>query len=223
MSEEVFDKLRQGILNFDPEAIEKAAKEVIARGLNALEAIDVLTGALREVGSKYEDGDAFLPEMMMAAEALKAGTAILAPAVPADEKMPAVGTFVIGTVKGDIHTIGKMIVGAMLATAGFNVVDIGIDQSPSAFAEAAEKNKANIVGASALMSTTRPGWKDIVEYFEALGIRDKYKIMVGGGGEHTRKYAEEAGVDGFGRDAVEAVRVALKLGERNDKRPEVGK
>jgi methanogenic corrinoid protein MtbC1 len=91
------------------------------------------------------------------------------------------------------------------------VVDIGIDKPPSAFAEAAEKNKASIVGASALMSTTRPGWRDIIEYFEALGIREKYKIMVGGGGEYTRGYAEEVGADGFGKDVAEAVKVATKL------------
>ena len=101
----------------------------------------------------------------------------------------------------------------MISAAGFDVVDIGIDQPPSAFAEAAEKNKASIVAASALMSTTRPQWREIIQYLAALGIRDKYKIMVGGGGEAYRGHAEEVGADGFGKDAAEAIKRTLKLVE----------
>ena len=209
--QEVFDRLKEGLLAYDAEGVGKAAQEVVDGGLDVLKAIDVLTSTIRELGAKFEAGEAFLPELMMGAEAMKAGTAVLTPAIPKGAKTSMLGTFVLGTVKGDIHDIGTTIVGTMLSAAGFEVVDIGVDQPPSAFAEAAERNRASIVGASALMSTTRPGWKDIIEYFKALGIRDKYKIMVGGGGEYTRGQAEEVGADGFGKDVAEAVRVATKL------------
>ena len=151
-----------------------------------------------------------MPELMMAAEANKSGTAILTTAIPAAEKVPTLGTFVIGTVKGDLHEIGKTIVGAMLAAAGFNIVDLGMDVPPSAFAEAAQKNKADIVGLSALMLTTIPVQRDIIEYFEALGIREKYKIMVGGGACRS-EYAKKIGADAYAENAVEAVKVATKL------------
>ncbi len=207
---EVFDKLKEGLLNYDEEVVEKAAKEVIDEGLDPLKALNILTTTVREIGDKYGAGELWLPELMMAADAAKAGTAVLMPAIPAGEGAPTLGTFVIGTVKGDLHEIGKTIVGAMLAAAGFNVVDLGMDVPPSAFAEAAQKNKADIVGASALMLTTIPMQRDIIEYFEALGIRGKYKIMVGGGACGS-EYAKKIGADAYAENAVEAVKVATKL------------
>jgi len=207
---EVFDKLKVTLLGYDVEAVKKVAKEVIDEGLDPIEAIDVLTTTVRELGNKYGTGEIFLPELIMTADAMQVGTAVLTQAIPPGEETHTLGTYVIGTVKGDIHDIGKTIAGAMLSAAGFNVVDIGKDVPPSAFAEAAERNKADIVGASAIMSTTIPAQRDIVEYFEALGIRKKYKIMVGGG-PCTEEYAREIGADGYGKDAMEAVKVAMKL------------
>ena len=209
MSKEVLDKLKAGLLSYDADAVAKAAKEVIDQGMDPLEAIKTLTTSVRELGDKYGVGEIFLPELIMASDTMKAGTAVLLPAIPPGQA-PKSGTFVLGTVKGDIHEIGKEILGMTLSSAGFNVIDLGKDISPSAFAAAAERNNADIVGASAIMSTTIPIQKDIIEYFEVLGIRQKYKIMVGGGA-CSSDYARQIGADGYAKDAPEAVKVALKL------------
>ena len=207
---EILGKLRDGILAYDAAAVEKAAKQAIDEGSDILKALDVLSSAIREIGDKFGAGEVFLPELMMAADAMTAGSAVLTPAIPKDAKVATLGTVVFGTVKGDIHDIGKAIVGTMLTAAGFNVVDIGIDVAPSAFAEAAERNRADIIGACAIMATTLPGQRDIIEYLEALGTREKYKVMVGGGA-CTKEYAKEIGADGYGEDAAEAVKIATEL------------
>lgn len=143
------------------------------------------------------------------ADAFTVGLGILKEKIP-KEKVPKVGRVVIGTVKGDIHDIGKNIVATMLVAAGFDVFDIGKDVTIPMFAETAEKVKADIIAASALMTTSMTIQKDLIEYFRAVGIRDKYKIMVGGG-PVTQKYAEEIGADGYAPDAIKAVEVAKNL------------
>jgi methylmalonyl-CoA mutase cobalamin-binding domain/chain len=210
MREEIFQELRNSLLIYDGEEVARLAKEVVDKQLNVLTALDVLVTGIDEIGSKFEKNEIFLPELMLAGEAMKAGMAILTPAVPAGEATQTLGTIVIGTVRGDLHDIGKNIVKTMLQTSGFNVIDLGIDVSPGQFAEEARKNKADIVGASAVLSTTTPGLKDVIEYFEALKIREKFKIMVGGGA-CTREYAERIGADGYGEDAAEAVKIAKQI------------
>jgi trimethylamine corrinoid protein len=208
--EKILERLKAGLLSYDVETVEEAAREAIDAGIDIPGAIEVLTNTIREMGDKFGAGELWLPELMMAAETLRAGTTILTPAIPKGEGGPTPGTILIGTVKGDIHDIGKTILITMFEAAGFNVVDIGVDVSPSAFAEAAKRNKADIVGASAIMSTTLPGQRDVVEYFEAMGIREKYKIMVGGGA-CTGEYAEEIGADAYAEDAMEAIKIASEL------------
>lgn len=210
MSEKTFENLRNGLLNYDSDEVVKYANEVVDQKLDALKAIDVLVDAMDEIGVMFEKGDIFLPELMLSGEAMQAGMDILTPAIPAGEQTKSRGTYVIGTVKGDLHDIGKNIVKTMLEVSGFKVIDLGIDVPPSQFAEEAIRNNADIVGASAVLSTTIPGLNDIIEYFEALNIRDKYKIMVGGGA-CTREYAEQIGADGYGEDAAEAVSVAKQI------------
>lgn len=207
-----FEELRQGIINYDSEAVKKVAKGIIEKGLNPLEAIKVLTDTLREQGEKYGRLEIFLPELMMAADAMKSGLDVLEPELRKRGGRAPIqtGTIMIGTVKGDIHDIGKTIVTAMLTAAGFDVIDIGKDVAISVFAETAEKNKPDIVAASALLTTTIPALRELVEYFKEIEIRDKYRIMVGGGAV-TREYAEEIGADGYGQDAIESVEVAVKL------------
>jgi len=207
---EILDKLRRGLLTYDKKAVYEAAKEALDERLDPLEAIAILTTTLQEIGDKYKSEEVFLPELIMAGDAMKAANAVLTPAIPKGQERATRGTFVIGTVKGDVHDIGKTIVGTMIAAVGFNVVDIGINQPLSAFADAAQKNAADIVGLSALMSTTLPMQRDIIDYFEALGIREKYKIVVGGGA-CTKEWAEQIGADGYGGDAVEAVKIVTKL------------
>jgi corrinoid protein of di/trimethylamine methyltransferase len=210
MSEKTFENLRNGLLNYDSEEVVKFANEVVVQKLDALKAIDVLVDSMDEIGVKFEKSELFLPELMLSGEAMQAGMDILTPAIPAGEQTKSRGTYVIGTVKGDLHDIGKNIVKTMLEVSGFKVIDLGIDVPPSQFAEEAKRNNADIVGASAVLSTTIPGLNDIIEYFEALNIRDKYKIMVGGGA-CTREYAEQIGADGYGEDAAEAVSVAKQI------------
>lgn len=212
MSEkEIFDKLKEGLIAYDREAVEKAAREVIDEGLDILEAMDVLTTAIREIGEKYAEGVVFLPELMMAGDTMKAGMAVFEPKLKEMKKeVKEIGTVVIGTVEGDIHEIGKSIVGTMLTAAGFKVIDVGMDVSTENFLKAAEGNNVDIVGLSALMTTTMIKQGDVIEYFKEKGVRDKYKIIVGGG-PVTKEYAEEIGADGYGKDADEAVDLAKKL------------
>lgn len=213
MSEkEILEKLRNNLLNYDSEGTERTAKEALGRGVLPLEAINVLTDTARELGEKFGRGEIFLTELMMAGDALSAGMNALRDAVPKGE-MSKRGTVVIGTVKGDIHDIGKNIVIAMLVASGFDVQDIGKDVSTPTFAEMAEKYRPDIVGISALMSTSTPMQKEIIEYFKAIGIRSKCAIMVGGGAV-TREYAEEIGADGYAPDAVEAAKLAANLPEK---------
>ena len=210
MSEKTFENLRDSLLNYDSEEVVKYANEVVDKKLDAMKSIDVLVAAMDEIGVKFEKGEIFLPELMLSGEAMQAGMSVLTPALPAGEQTKSQGTYVIGTVKGDLHDIGKNIVKTMLEVSGFKVIDLGIDVPPSQFADEAVRNNADIIGASAVLSTTIPGLNDVIEHFEALKIRDKYKIMVGGGA-CTREYAKQIGADGYGEDAAEAVSVAKQI------------
>lgn len=207
---EVYQELREALLDYDEDAAVEAANKVVEQKLDAVEAMDVLIKAIEEVGTKFEKGDAFLPELILASETMKAGIAILTESIPAEERGQKLGTVVIGTVRGDLHDIGKNIVKTLMEVSGFNVVDIGMDAPPALFAEAAQKNNADIVAASAIMSTTLPGIKDVVDYFEFQGIHDKYPV-IGGGGVVTPEFIEQIGADGYGEDAVDAVKVAKSL------------
>ena len=209
LSEIIFIKLRKGINVYDRDAVVKVAKEISEKGINPFEAIDVLTSTLKEIGDKYERMEIFVPELMLAAEAMKSGIAILEPLLKGEVR-ETLGTVVIGTVEGDIHDIGKNIVAMLLTGAGFKVIDIGVDVVASAFAEAVDKHNPDIVGVSTLMTTTMEMHKEIIRYFKEIGIRDKVKIMIGGA-VVTKEYAEEIGADAFAANANEAVDVAKKL------------
>jgi len=209
LSEIIFNKLRKGINEYDSDAVEKVAKEISEKGINPFEAIDVLTSTLKEIGDKYERMEIFVPELMLAAEAMKSGIAILEPLLKGEVR-ETLGTVVIGTVEGDIHDIGKNIVVMLLTGAGFKVIDIGVDVVASAFAEAVDKHNPDIVGVSTLMTTTMEMVKEIIRHFKEIGIRDKVKIMIGGA-VVTKEYAEEIGADAFAGNANEAVDVAKKL------------
>jgi len=211
LSKEAFEKLRQELLNYNVDGVEKAAKQTVAEGIDPLEATNVLTDTLKELGEKFGRMEIFLPELMMAADAMKAGIAFLEPVIKESKRSVAkLGTFVIGTVKGDVHDIGKTIVSTMLMASGFTVIDVGNDAPPSAFLEAAESNKADIIGLSALMTTTMSSMEETINYFKEKGVRDKYKIMIGGA-PVTREYADEVGAEGYGKDASEAVNTAKRL------------
>ena len=206
---ERFDALREALLAYDESGVARAATRLVESGADAGEGLDLMASTIREIGDRFEQGEVFLPELMLAADAMAAGTAVLTSALPAGARK-SLGTIVIGVVKGDIHDIGKMIVGAMCSAAGFQVVDLGVDVAPSAFVEASEKNGADIIALSALLSTTLPVQRDVIEYLDALGVRDRYKIMVGGA-PCTAAFADDIGADGYALDGAEAARIAAAL------------
>jgi trimethylamine corrinoid protein len=175
-----------------------------------------LITAIRDVGSKFEKMEIFLTGMMMSADAMKAGLNVLLPKIPKD-KIQKRGIAVVGTVKGDIHEIGKNILSALLTAASFDVHDLGCDVAASAFVKKAEEVGANIIMASALMTTTLPGQKDILDYMVSVGKRDKYVVLVGGG-PTTPEWAEEIGADGYAETAVDGVKLAQSKFEEKWKR-----
>jgi corrinoid protein of di/trimethylamine methyltransferase len=210
--EEILKELREGVLNYDEERVKKAAMRALEEGIDPFLAIkEGLTPAINEIGKKFERMEIFLPQLTIAAKAMEAGVAILEPALDKShgEKVK-LGKVVIGTVQGDIHSIGKNIVATMLRAAGFEVIDLGVDVAVDKFLEAAERAKADIIAASALMSFTKVMQRDLVEYLKSVGARDKYKLMVGGG-PVNEEWAREIGADGYAEDAIKAVKVAKEL------------
>jgi len=211
MSEEkLLRKLSEAVIARDSEAVVKAAQESIEKGVDPVKAIErgLSVGAIA-VGDKFDRLEIFLTDLMMAADAMKAGLDVLLPLI-SKEKILKKGTVVSGTVKGDIHDIGKNILAALLSANGFDVHDLGVDVSTSKFIEEAEKVRADIIALSALMSSTIGGQKDVIDYLRETGKREKFIIMVGGG-PTTREWAEEIGADGYAETATEAVKLALDL------------
>lgn len=211
--EELFKKLSEAVIVADSQAVVDAAKQVVEKGIDPVEAIEngLSKGAIA-VGEKFDKMEIFLTGLMMAADAMKAGMDVLLPHI-SKEKIVKKGTVVSGTVKGDIHDIGKNILVALLRANGFDVYDLGVDVSTSKFIEEAEKVKAEIITLSALMSSTIGGQKDVIDYLKETGKRENFIVMVGGG-PTTREWVEEIGADGWAETATEAVKLASELIEK---------
>lgn len=211
MSEEkILKDLQKSILEYDSAGAVTAAKAAIAAKMDPLKAIEKgLVPSIESIGEKFEKMEIYLPELMLAAEAMKSALALLLPLIPKGSK-GAKATVIIGTVQGDVHEIGKNIVSSMLMAGGFNVVDLGVDVKTTIFINEAKRNGAKIIGASALMSSTIGSQKDIVDFLVSSGERRKYAVIVGGG-PTTKEWAKEIGADGCGMTAVEAVRLATKF------------
>ncbi len=206
----ILKDLQNAILTYDSNAAVSAAKAAIAGKVDPLKAIEKgLVPAIEKIGDKFEKMEIYLPELMLAGEAMKSALALLLPLLPKGTK-GAKATVVIGTVQGDVHEIGKNIVASMLMAGGFNVVDLGVDVKTISFVDEAERNGAKIIGASALMSSTIGSQKDIIDYLVASGKRRKYSVLVGGG-PTTKEWAKEIGADGCGMSAVEAVKLANQV------------
>ena len=209
----VLKALADAITSYDSAAAEKAAKNAVKAGMDPLKAIEKgLSPAIEQIGEKFEKMEVYLPELMLAADAMRAGMNVLLPLIPKG-KAVSKGVVVIGTVQGDIHEIGKNIVSNMLMANGFEVVDLGVDVKTSTFVDEAQKAKAKIIGASALMSSTIGSQKDIVDYLTSMKMRKKHAFMVGGG-PTTGQWAKEIGADGWGEDAATTVKLANKLVKR---------
>jgi corrinoid protein of di/trimethylamine methyltransferase len=173
---------------------------------------DALIPSLEEVGARFERGDYFVPEMLIAARAMQGALDILRPLL-VETGVQQVGTFVMGTVKGDVHDIGKNLVNIMLEGAGFTVIDLGVNVPPEKFVEQVEEHKPEIVGFSAFLTTTMPMFKANINALQKAGLRDKVIVMVGGA-PVTQEYADAVGADGYAADASTAVRKAKELIEK---------
>src|SRR5215212_3146612 len=173
---------------------------------------DALTPSLEEVGARFERGDFFVPEMLIAARAMQGALDILRPLLAETGAKP-IGTFVMGTVKGDVHDIGKNLVNIMLEGAGFTVHDLGVNVAPEKFVEQVQEHEPDIVGFSAFLTTTMPMFKANINALEKSGLRDQVIIMVGGA-PVTQEYADAVGADGYAADASTAVRLAKTLIEQ---------
>ena len=211
MSEGIIRQLEQAVIEGLPEDAEMYANQAIARGLDPLDCINEgLTPGIQRVGELFASGEYFLPELIIGADAMKAALDVLEPAMLGDQEREVVGRVVLGTVEGDIHEIGKTLVGTMLIAIGFKVFDIGVDNTAVDFIKAVEENNADIVGASALLTTTMLKQRELIGELEKAGLRDRLKIMVGGA-PVTASYAQEIGADGYAEDAISAVDLAFRL------------
>jgi len=211
MSQEMFDKLTKAVIDGEPDDAEALAKEALKKGLDPLQCItEGLTKGIQKVGELFASGEYFLPELIIGADAMKIALDILEPALVGDQAREVAGTIVLGTVEGDLHEIGKTLVGTMLTANGFRVIDIGVDKSTSEFIDAIKDSGADIVGASALLTTTMLQQKNLVEALQEAGLGDKVKVMIGGA-PVTESFCKEIGADGYAEDAISAVDLAFRL------------
>lgn len=211
MSEELFKKLAQAVIDGEPEDAEALAQQAVEQGVDPLACINQgLMVGIQKVGELFSSGEYFLPELIIGADAMKQALDVLEPTLMGDQKREVVGKVVIGTVKGDLHEIGKTLVATMLTANGFKVTDIGVDKSPEEFIAAIRAEDADLVGSSALLTTTMLQQKKLIEAITEAGLRDKVKIMVGGA-PVTESFAKEIGADGYAEDAISAVDLAFRL------------
>ena len=206
------ERLKQAILSYDAQAAKKAAEAAVKAKVDLVEAIEKgLAAGIREVGEKFHRYEIYLPHVVLAADAMTAAMEVLEKALPKEKAMQLRrGTIVIGTVEGDLHDVGKNVVAMMLKSAGFDVHDLGKDIKTDTFVEKAKDLNADIIMASSLMTTTRPYQRELVQELDRLGLRKKFKVMVGGG-PVTKEWADQIGADGWGKDATEAVKEATRL------------
>lgn len=200
----------KGILEGNMPAVQEATQAALAAGMKAEEILNqAMIPAMDEVGRLFEENEYYVPELLIAARAMKAGLAILRPELVATGIEPK-GKVALGTVKGDLHDIGKNLVGIMIEGAGFEVIDLGVDVSPEQFVQAVLDHNVQVIGLSALLTTTMPNMQRTIEALKEAGLRDKVKVIVGGA-PVTQRYADEIGADGYGRDAAAAAKLVKEL------------
>lgn len=212
MGNDFIQSLTEAVVNYEVEDAVSAAKRALEAGVDPVAAIEEgLAKGVRIVGDKFGAEEIFLPELMVAVEAMKQAMTILKPAINKSSRVEkSLGRVMIGTIEGDIHDIGKSMVGAMLTVAGFEVVDLGTDVSVERFIAKVKEVEPEIVGMSALMTTTMLRMKDVIEGLRKEGLREKVKVVIGGV-PTSSEWAKEIGADGHGWNAMEAVKVAKRL------------
>jgi len=211
-NQQILDNLVNAIVEGDQSRVQEEVQQALRIQLDPLEVVEEgLSKGMAIVGKRFEQGDAFLPELLMAADTFNVAMEILKPVIVAQKREVAkAGKVLVGTVKGDIHHIGKDIVVTILETRGFNVVDMGVDVPSLTFIEEAQKTKADGIALSSVMTTTMPAQREVIEILKEKKLRDKYFVIVGGG-PVTQKWADDIGADGYGQTAVDAVELATKL------------
>ncbi len=207
---DILQKIASKLYQGEEEEVAELVQQVLDQGMDPQEILSGgLIAGMDEVGRDFKAGDLFVPEVLIAARAMHAGMNVLRPLL-AESDVPTAGRYLIGTVKGDLHDIGKNLVKMMLEGAGFETIDLGADTKPDAFVDAVREHQPKIVGMSALLTTTMVNMKTTIEALEEAGLRHTVKIMVGGA-PVTEAFAEEIGADAYASDAASAVEVARSL------------
>ncbi len=207
---EAVGALEQAIVDCDPDLAREKARAVLERGVDPIEAMRVaLTRSAEVVHERFDSGEYFLPHLVLAGDAMTAAGDVLEEAVP-KSSLQARKVVVIGTVEADLHSVGKNIVAMMLRSGGFEVHDLGVDVKTRAFVDKAKEVHADIIAASSLLTTTMPYQRELIEELQSVGLRERFKVMIGGG-PVTPQWAEKIGADGWGRDASEALAIARRL------------
>jgi len=202
--------IAENLINGNAPAVKQGVEEVLAEGVSAGEILNgALVPAMDEVGYRFKNNIFYVPEVLIAARAMHAGMDVLKPLL-ADSDVPTAGKVIIGTVKGDLHDIGKNLVCMMLEGGGFEVIDLGVDTSPEKFVATIRDEQPQIVGMSALLTTTMVNMRTTIEALSKAGVRDQVKVMIGGA-PVTQRYADEIGADGYAPDAASAVDLARSL------------
>lgn len=214
--EQILENLAAAIVDGNDDLAVGNAKAALEMGMEPLQAVeDGLSKGMDDIGEKFGTGEVFLPELLMAASAFKAAMQILKPELESQKKQTAqAGTVLIGTVKGDVHNIGKDIVSTVLETKGFEVIDMGVDNDTLSIIQEAEKSKVDVIALSCLMTTTMPAQREFIEVLEEMGLRDRYLVIIGGG-PVNQEWAEEIKADGYGESAVEAPALVKELLSRD--------
>jgi len=208
---EHLENLVEAIRNYDGEAAASWAQKAMDEGVDPVAGLNAVSGVMKIIGDLFEQEELWLPDLIGSADAAQAALTVIEKKITESGKEPErLGTVVLGTVFGDIHTIGKTMVGALLTANGFKVLDLGTNITSAQFVEAVKKNKADILAMSALLTTTAVEQAKVIDTLEEEGLKDKVKVMVGGGAI-TEEFADEMGADGYGGTAPEAVDLAAEL------------
>jgi len=207
---DLLQELAQAVINGNAPNAKELAQKAIDNGMDPGEVLNQgLIVGMNEVGRRFKANEFYVPEVLIAARAMHAAMDVLKPLLAQSDMEPA-GKVIIGTVKGDLHDIGKNLVAMMLEGGGFEVIDLGVDVSPEKFLEAVNEHQPNLVGLSALLTTTMPAMKTTIDALVEAGVRDKVKVMIGGA-PVTQRYADEIKADGYAPDAASAVDLAREL------------
>lgn len=205
-----FEELSQSVINGNLAKVKKLTQALIDAGVPPLDIINQgLIAGMTVVGARFKNGEMYVPEVLVAARSMAAGIELVKPLLT-DQSMPSAGTVLLGTVKGDLHDIGKNLVGMMLESRGYTVINAGMDISPEKFVEEIRKHNPDVLGMCALLTTTMLHMKDTIELMKEEGIRDQVKVIVGGA-PLSQDFADEAGADGYAQDAAYAVELCNRL------------